>query len=208
MHCFVDCHKGSYPCRCLHYAYLCQMRLVLQASQLSDHGISPGDPMEEGWVADAENDRRARHWRSDAINYRYAGESLMHSWTATMAGTMRHKRTESGGGGGSGGGGDGNGSNRVFVSAGDGDFPVALVAVYSIIITVLLHAWYTLHLVVEKPEIISKKVDRVMDYLSKKKAEWQRKRNAVTAVPRTRYRTLTVSLQGRPALARCGLFLS
>jgi hypothetical protein len=161
--------------------------------------------MEEGWVADAENDHRARHWRSDAINYRHASKSMMHSWTASLAGAMPHKRTDSGGGGGGGGG--GSGGKRVYVSSGDGEFPVALVAVYSVIITVLLHAWYTLHLVVEKPEIISKKVDRVMDYLTKKKAEWQKKRNAVTAVSRTRYRTLTVSLQGRPASARYGFFL-
>ena len=169
-------------------------------------GVEPGDPYEEGWVADTANDARARHWQTGESQYKPVSWSDLglnfgsFDVVATVGGNGNDgKRT-------SGGSGDGGGSGYYPKTAyGDGGGSSAAVAiVYAFLVAVLGYFWWSIYIVVSKPELIGKKVSTFWSS-QRWRAKVLQRNKEVKIAPRkeTRYRTLCVYRQGYSRLARC-----
>lgn len=167
-------------------------------------GVEPGDPYEEGWVADTANDARARHWQTEESQYKPV------SWSALGLnfGSFDVVSSEGGDGrgdGAHGGGGNGRGSGYVPRAAyGDGGGSSAAVAiVYAFLVAVLGYFWWSIYIVVSKPELIGKKVSTFWSS-QRWRAKLLQRHKEVKIPPRkeTRYRTLCVYRQGYSRLAR------
>lgn len=117
--------------------------------------ITPGDPMEEGWVADTDRDSRARHWQASGG---YAGGGYaagaaapadsMPDWRVSSydrSGSASQNPGQVGGGG----GGDigGGGSKRVAAGGGGGGGDgsgqiIAATFVYSLLLVGIGSFWW------------------------------------------------------------------
>lgn len=204
---------------------LAMIAVLLQDSTspvLRSSDISPGDPMEEGWVADTRNDARAQHWMSESSASQpltWSGSRFLKgSSGVASAGSLygdsswdgRLKQTS--GGGGQGGGGRGRGRSTA---EGDnhGDAAAnATVIVYTFLVAVLVFFWINIYIVVSKPEkigTIGKKIAKFMSSATWRVQQLQRQKSVAAAAPlKTRYRTLTVYRSGYSRLARYCTLLS
>jgi hypothetical protein len=183
--------------------------------------ISPGDPMEEGWVADTHRDSRARHWQSDDGQHVYSGGYTASAplsgsdWRAAsygghgtgshglsdrhVSGSKKHRMAgDSGEGSGNGGGNSGGGGGRTLTSGGgsSGDRVAAAAFMYVLLMTAMASFWWYIYMVVSKPELIGKKIKKLIKI---SRQHWmKRRRKAPAATMRSsQYRTLCVVRSGR-----------
>jgi hypothetical protein len=180
--------------------------------------VSPGDPMEEGWVKDAVHDSRARHWRSDRLGYRpvTSSDGALKALTTGGGGGSSGEGGGSGAGGGGGSSGEGsgggdsygdNGEPLLIISQDGTPLPVAALVVYSVLVITLAYLWWTVHLVVAKPEVMSAKVDKMIVWLGHGSQKLRRLRQTAQASARADYRTVCVAQEGRDHTTRCGTSL-
>ena len=68
----------------------------------------------------------------------------------------------------------------------------------------MAYLWYSVHLVVQKPELMSEKMDKMIGWLSANSRAWRdRWHQSAQATQQTQYSTLCVSKEGRQCLSRC-----
>lgn len=181
------------------------MQIVQCDSLIS--GVEPGDPYEEGWVADTANDARARHWQSGESQYKPVSWSALglsignFDVVSNVGGDGRSSDGSQGGGGG--GGGSGFFPRTAYGDGGGSSAAVAIV--YAFLVAVLGYFWWSIYIVVSKPELIGKKVSTFWSS-QRWRAKLMQRNKEVRIPPRkeTRYRTLCVYRQGYSRLARFG----
>ena len=171
-------------------------------------------------MRDTAHDSRARHWRSDSLGYRpvsaFDSALALFEGQNSNEGGGGNSGGKGGGGGGSGSGGDGGsddyslpGQEGPIVVADEHALPMAVIVVYGVIGLALAYLWWTVHIVVQKPEVVTKKVDKVIVWLGEGSArlrEWRQAAAAnasVHASARQEYRTLCITKEGKRS-SRCG----
>lgn len=159
------------------------------------NGVEPGDPYEEGWVADIVNDARARHWQTGESQYKpvsWADLGLSNK-SFDVVSTI----------GGDGGDGGGNRYSRQTAYGDGGGSSAAIAIVYAFLVAILGYFWWSIYIVVSQPELIGIKVSTFWSS-QRWRVKLMTRHKEVKIPPRkeTRYRTLCVYKQGYTRLAR------